>query len=122
METIMSGAGQPVIVGHGKENGNCNDLVLSGHVHDASRHTDNLSLTQSLHNAAAQERFGLRGLEESAQIRKEMQELKHDMAVKVLEESHKTRELIRDQDKARMQDALTTLRAQLIAASIVPAE
>jgi len=123
MDTVMSGAGQPVVVGHEK-GGHCHnnvELISCGQMHDEARHNDHSVRGHALHHHDVQERFGLRSLEEMTQLRREMCDIKGDISLKLIEDGHKTRDLIRDQETARMREDLNTLRMQLIAAGIVPA-
>lgn len=105
METILSGAGQPIVVGG-------NDK----HHHNS----DNCVREHALHNDASVERFGLKTLGEISDVRREVAEVKFDLAMKVLEDGEKTRHILRDQELGRLREQAETWRAQLIAAGVVP--
>ena len=122
MDTVVSGAGQPIVVGGDKGHHNHDGLLVSvGQMHDAVRHNDGAVREHCLHGDASRERFALRELDELAQVKRELSELKADLSLKIVEESHRTRELMREETIFRMRADESTLRNQLIAAGIVPA-
>lgn len=122
METILNSAGQPVVVGDNKNthHSDC-ELISCGQMHDEARHNDNSVREHSLFNHSSQERFALRQLDELSDVRRELMDIKSDLLIKISEENHRTRDLIREEQIARMRSEEVTLRAQLIAAGIVPA-
>lgn len=121
MDTVMSGAGQPVVVGHEKGSNHYGELVSCGQMHDEARHNDHSVRGHALHNNDVMERFGLRNLEEMSYLRRELSDIKGEISLRLIEDGHKTRDLIRDQETSRMREDLNTLRLQLVFAGIVPA-
>lgn len=111
MDTVISNGSQPTVVSHDK--GHHNDNYGYHLNHEIRDH--------ALHNNSSQERFGLKTLDELCNVRKEMGDIKHEFAVRVLEDGQRTRDLMRDQEANRMREDLITLRMQLVAAGIAPA-
>lgn len=115
MDTVVSNGAQPVVIGGDKERGDCrSELIACGQMHDTVRE-------HNLFGDAARERFGLRQLEDISSVRREICEIKADLSLKIVEEANKTRDLLLEHEVARMRAHEATLRAQLIAAGIIPA-
>lgn len=116
MDTVVSNGAQPVVIGNDKEHHGHHDaqLIACGQMHDAVRE-------HNLFGDASRERFGLRELDDLSQLKRELAQVKADLSLKFVEESHRTREMIREQEISRMRSEEATLRAQLIAAGLVPA-
>ena len=118
MDNVLSGAGQPVIInhdrgGHGKECCSA-DLILSGHIHDSTHHTEDCVRGHGFNTDGTIQRFGLKTLDELCDVRRELSEVKCELNVRILEDGAKTRDLIRDQETQRLRDQVSFLQNQLI--------